>query len=169
MKPIKKLLIILLALTMVFTFGQPAFAEFGSQGGSNGEGGIQVDPNAKGTKYVGPLTIYYTKVYMDEYPYDLEGYTLTFFLRLKRGSQLYAFSGTAGTEEDPLPGDVVVLQDAIETFIRTEVIPRIYGCTFGNCPPAELKAYDLLADDDTSTCCNDMIYTIVDVTIAVRD
>ena len=58
MKSIKTLLIILMAMAVVFTFSQSALAALGSQGGAGGENSIVVTKDAKGTKYVGPLTTY---------------------------------------------------------------------------------------------------------------
>ena len=43
MKSIKGLLFMLLALAVIFTFGQPAWAAFGSASSAGGTGGIQVD------------------------------------------------------------------------------------------------------------------------------
>ena len=155
MKPIKELLIVLLAIAVVFVFGAPALAAFGSQGGATGAGGIQVYPNAPGTKYEGPLTIYYV-------PAGTNTFDMYFFLRLRKGSTLHAFSGTALG----VPGAVEDQQQAITDFFNNNVKPILYP---ESNPPALLKSIDQIADDATSGCCGDMVYTIMDVVIAIQD
>lgn len=157
MKRFKELLIVLLALAVVFAFGAPALAAFGSQGGATGAGGIQVDPNAPGTKYEGPLTIYYVPAE------GIGNYNMYFFLRLRKGSTLYAFSGTA-----PVVDDVGVQQLAIENFFTNTVIPLLYP---GEDPPSALKSVDQIVDNFTTgqTCCSGKEFTIMDVVIAVQD
>ena len=55
----KKLLLVLLVLTASFAFSDPVQAAFGSQGGAEGEGNVVTDKHARGTRYSGPLTIYF--------------------------------------------------------------------------------------------------------------
>ena len=157
MKPIKGLLIVLLAMAVVFTFGQSALAAFGSQGGAGGEGGIEVVKDAPGTKYSGPLTIYYTSS-------GIGLYNMHFFMRLRKGWDLYAFSGIA----NDVDGTVDAQQAVIDNFVRDTVIPILYPGV-DPAPEVWLKSVDQIVDDATSSCCDSMVYTIMDVVIAVQD
>ena len=161
MKPIKGLLIILIALAVVFTFSQSALAALGSQGGAGDEeGSIVVTKDAKGTKYVGPLTTYV----VDNPEYvpgeDTSGetpYLIYFFLRLKKGWDLYAFSGIAGLTNSK---DIPQMQFAIDAFVANTVIPILYHEDAPKYPRFWLKAVENIAEDEPTPegfppCCND--------------
>jgi hypothetical protein len=167
MKSIKGLFFILFALACVFCVGQAAFALIGSQAGESG-GGIIVSPKAHGTRYEGPLTIYYTNP-VQEY---IEGVLFTFvdmnfFLRLENKSTLNAFSGKS-LHVDYL--NIPIQQEAITVFIQNTVIPILYP-EYDPKPDFLLKSVDLKVEDDggSGTCCNGMYFTIMDVVIAVQD
>ena len=163
MKSIKGLLFILLILICFFCVGQAAFALIGSQAGD--AGGITVYPKAHGTRYEGPLTIYYTNpqgIYAD----------MNFFLRLRIKTTLYAFSGQAlGVKYL----DITEQQAKITDFIEKTVMPVLYPPTdYEVTPDFLLKSVDLKVEDDglpalESPCCNGMLFTIMDVVIAVQD
>jgi hypothetical protein len=161
MRSFKGLLFVLLALAVVFTFGAPAWAAFGSQSGAGGEGGIQVVKDAPGTKYSGPLTINYIRAGV------INKYDMHFFLRLKKGWDLYAFSGVA----ESVDGTVQAQQGVIDDFVKNTVIPILYPDYAPNYPEFWLKAVDNIVDNVTSgfDCCEDVEFTIMDVVISVQD
>lgn len=161
MRSIKGLLFMLLAIAVVFTFGQPAWAAFGSQGGATGSGGIVVDKDAPGTKYSGPLTIYYVPIE------GSSNYELNFFLRLRKGWDLYGFSGTA----NDVPLDIPIVQGKIDDFIRNTVIPILYS-NYTPYPEFWLKSVDQLVEDndlELPGCCGGGFFSIMDVVISVQD
>ena len=176
MKPIKTLLIILTAMAVVFAFSQSALAALGSQGGAGGGNSIAVVKDAPGTKYVGPLTTYV----IDNPNYAPDNgetqYLIYFFLRLKKGMNLYAFSGIAGLTDN---GDIPQMQAKINAFVANTVIPILYHEYAPDYPEFWVKAVDNIAQDETAEldyppCCNDldglpMQISIMDVTIAVQD
>lgn len=192
MKTVKKVLFILLAISVSLVVSDPSLAAFGSQGGAGGEGGIVVVKDASGTKYEGPLTIYYDKESIDNPGYA----NFYFFLRLRKGWELNGFSGFADStgleicknygpllDENGEPivdenGDVIMveipgilldqecIQDTITVFVESKVIPILYPD--GSAPPFELKAVDQIVEDQAGPCC-EFFFTILDVTIAVQD
>lgn len=163
MRPIKQLLVVLFVLTMVFFTGQVAFALIGSQAGADGEGGITVYPNASGTKYEGPLTIYYLPASSESGSEK----NMHFFMRLRKGSNLYQFSGIA---ENVVYLDANLQQVEIENFIKYTAIPLLYPGVVP-APVALLKSIDQKVEDTggLTACCGEMLFAIMDVVIAVQD
>jgi hypothetical protein len=178
MKANKKLLLILLSTALVLCAAGVTFALVGSQAGDEGSG-IQTNPNAPGTKYEGPLTLYFSD--------GEDGSSdLNMFLRLRKGSTLYAFSGTASGVEVTL---LTEIQCAVENFVEQTVIPLLYDdctpctpadcalgsepdCELATCPTAWLKSVDQVTGDNELEfpgCCNEMVFGIMDVVIAVQD
>jgi hypothetical protein len=169
---VKRLVFIFLALVMVFAFGQSALALVGSQAGSSG--GIIVYPSASGTKYEGPLTIYYIP------DSDSPGnYYMNMFLRLRKGSTWWGFSGISAVSVNPTV--TTDGQEQVTAFMNNTVMPILY---FGYTPPTNptdmqtashpwyLKSVSQLVSDDQllePTCCNDMVFVIMDVVVAVTD
>ena len=164
METTKRLFCVSFILTMVFCFSQTAFALVGSQAGAGGEGGITVYPNAPGTKYEGPLTIYYLPATSG----DTTKKNMHFFMRLRKGSTLYQFSGIA---ENVVYTDANEQQARIEMFIEDTVIPFLYPGV-DPAPLALLKSIDQKVEDDPLSippCCGDMLFAIMDIVIAVQD
>ena len=161
---VKRLFFIFLALFMVISFSQSASALVGSESSANGTGGITVYPYAKGTKYVGPLTIYYV------FDQASGNYNMYFFLRLKKGSDAIGFSGH--TDSPVSLSDTPAQQAVIEDFVKNSVIPNLYP---DSSPPPLflLKSVDNLVSDNAllypGCCGNGMVFTIMDVVIAVQD
>ncbi|MDA3916790.1 MAG: hypothetical protein PF690_07430 [Deltaproteobacteria bacterium] len=161
MKQINRLLMTLLALAVVITFGATKATAGGCAGGALGEGGIAVDKKAPGTKYEGPLTIHYV-------PASFGTFDISFFARLRKGSTLYAFSGTSYA----VILDSGEIQGAIEAFFDQIVVPLLYPDQDPLDPlPWALKSVDQLVDDAQTEgdCCNGMFFNIVDVVVAVQD
>ena len=85
----KKLGVILIIFCAVmFVYVQPAMSR-GCQGGADGGDQIDTDKTAPGTKLSGPLTIIY-----EPGPNGVSA-QIKFFLRLRKGYDLYAFAGEA--------------------------------------------------------------------------
>jgi hypothetical protein len=179
MKSIKTLLISLTAVAVVFAFSQSALAALGSQGGAGGDNSITVVKDAPGTKYVGPLTTYVIQnpnYVPGAEPQTETEYLMYFFLRLKKGMNLYAFSGIRGLTDK---NSVSEMQTTIHAFIADTVIPILYHDYAPDFPEFWIKAVDNIAEDelplpDEPYCCNapnglPMQISIMDVTIAVQD
>ena len=163
MKQINRLLMTLLALAMVITFSATELTAGGCQPGSDGEGGIEVNPKAPGTKYEGPLTVYYEKV-VDTDPQE---YILNFFLRLRKGSTLNAFSAQSAA----IYLDVESIKEETQWFFTNTVIQNLYDEPIP-LDAALLKSVDQLVDEATSggeEVNNGMVFNILDVVIAVQD
>lgn len=122
-------------LSVVFVF---LIAVFLLQSQAWGFAGVEdtfgVEPNAAGTKYSGPLTIYFECVPF----YDGEGELVNpcpadvnhmyFFARLNQGNSFYHCSYDAGV----VPYDYNSMVDAFRTFIEEKFIPKV--CTTSPCP-----------------------------------
>jgi hypothetical protein len=172
---VKRIAFIFLTLFMVFAFGQSAMALVGSEPGTNGSGGIVVNPNAPGTKYEGPLTIYYVP------DPDHTGFSfMHIFLRLRKGSTLWGFSGISAVSVDPTV--TTDGQAQVTAFMNNTVMPILYPSYV---PPTDpnnvqtsnypwyLKSVDQVVSDNAllgpPPCCNDMTFVIMDVIVAVQD
>lgn len=153
MRTFKRLLFIVLVLTMVFGFGQMALALVGSASGDTSS--LMVYPNAPGTKYEGPLTL------------NFDDGGMYIFLRLRKGSVLYPFSGfKAGVAYT----DIGAQQTAVEAFFLENVLPVLYPGV-SPLPTALLKSVDQIVSDNEIEfpgCC-DQLFVILDVVIAVQD
>lgn len=137
-----------------------------------GDGSDPLDPNpqAKGTKYIGPLTIYY-----DENDTGSSDDQICWFVRLRKGSTFYAFSECSDTTFD---GDVLdpstFPQDSVDLirkyFFPKVAIPEIYDCSAGDdCPPAFLKSYDQDVSDSDPPFASEELFFAMDITVAVED
>jgi len=93
-----------------------------------------VDPTAAGTKYSGPLTIYFECVpLLDKKgnvinPCSADVYHLYFFVRLNQGNNFYDYSYDAGV----VPHENLAEINAFRDFIEKKLIPDI--CTISPCP-----------------------------------
>ncbi|RLB88249.1 MAG: hypothetical protein DRH26_13960 [Deltaproteobacteria bacterium] len=183
MKIFKGLIFSLLMMAMVLSYAHEAVAR-GSAVAPGAEPIIKVFPTAHGTKYSGPLTIYYIfdhieqKTLINGDVVDIDYYSMHFFMRLRKGVNLYSFSGVA--EETYEYTDTLGQMTATEDFIQDTVIPSIYcnplnpPCTD---PIALLKSIDMLVENNEGEypgCCRDytgipMKFLITDVVIAVQD
>ena len=90
---------------------------------------LDPDPQASGTKYVGPITVFYNKNQIGDENDD----QICWFVRLRKGQSLYSFAECSdktfdGDLLDPrlFPGDAANL---IKYYFFPKVaIPAIYGC-----------------------------------------
>jgi hypothetical protein len=148
----------------------------GSEPGTNDAGGIVVNPNAAGTKYEGPLTIYY----VPDPDKPLHSF-MHIFLRLRKGSTLWGFSGISS--ESVIPTVTTDGQAQVTAFMNETVMPILYP---GYSPPSDpndmqtsnypwyLKSVDQVVTDQAPLpgelpCCNNMTFVIMDVIVAVQD
>lgn len=159
MKTIKIILITLLLAVIITATGQPAFA-----GRSVGELEklIDVNPQAPGTKWSGPLTVYYEIV--DFNPLNCPIYTVNtlFFMRLKQGEiRQIGFSGI-------VPNTCLTDTDAqkigIDEFFKYEVLPVISsgGKNY------KVKALKDLVEEDQSLSGKGPLFSIANITIAIQ-
>jgi hypothetical protein len=129
---------------------------------------LDPDPQAPGTKYVGPLTVY-----------ENDDGEICWFIRLRKGSSLYSYAacGMPTQDQDNFPFSAIEL---IKTYFNTDVIPDIYQCgpktpqsdeiEKRSCPEAKLKSYDQdVSYDDRLTDFDSLRYLIMDITVAVQD
>jgi hypothetical protein len=160
MRNIKSLLFIVLVLTMVFCSGQAAADALGSASGDTPC--LQIVGNAAGTKYEGPLTLYYAG----------EGVStdMHVFLRLRKGSELYPFSTIISGID---PTDLCDQVSKLKVFFSEQVLPVLYrGVTL---PTVVLvKSVDQTSFSNESSsegagCCSGMNFVIMDVVLAVQD
>jgi len=126
--------------------------------------------NAPGLKLEGPLTVYYTQTSDDP-----EGPAFTadmyWFIRLRKGSQLYSFAG--GPQEVILPTELLsVVPDTIENYFMTTVVPAVIpGCESEpeGCPDVVLKSYNMDVDDTTPFGDNGgLLYFIANIVIGIH-
>jgi hypothetical protein len=138
-----------------------------------GYGGVEnpfgINPNAPGTKYSGPLTIYFQCVPI----LDRKGNVINpcnpnvnhmyFFVRLNQGSNYYHYSYDAGV----VPYDNASMLAAFHEFIETKLIPDLGGAsawqTFDNGGVALKSVANGFYDLDFSPG-----YFIADIVIAVQ-
>jgi hypothetical protein len=127
--------------------------------------------NAPGTKYEGPITVYF---HTDNYPPAPLSYLsdMYYFLRLRKGQSKYSFSGVSNSidyRQSNVPGQL----DEIDNFIRITVIPSIYSCNpdsdVGNCPDFSLKSYNLDVNEDESGGTSSLRFWIVNIVIGVQE
>ena len=175
MKTRKTVLFFLLILGISLAITQSVHA-YGSESSTPGDV-ISINPNASGTKLTGPLTIYLPYSETPDYysancwasgvPYKS---TMYFFIRLRKGSTLYPFSGQA---PNICVADINQQQAAIKAYIQTVVIPNI----FPDNPNAlfDLKNVDQMVMDSINIrdINGNLVYqppfTIMDIEIAVRN
>ena len=160
-------IMLLFVFVMLFT-AQSALAGCAAAGGVDP---IPVDKRAPGTKLSGPLTVFYD---------DSNGQgVLYYFLRLRKGVQLYLFAGQSNlTVSSPNPNAwITEAQNIISGWVEDDVIPEIYKeeCPGVNCPQGDdiaLKSIDLdvLSGTDQGDVPNEFAgVSIMDVVIAVVD
>ena len=148
---------------MIFFAAQPALA--GCEVASLDDL-IAANANAPGTKYEGPLTIYFQEVT------DCDGNTTTnmyLFLRLRKGWMPYVFGDMiAGIDDITFRNDPTV----VESFFYDTVMPGLYPdlCPGDFCPNAVLKAYtlDVTPSNDPGDG-NGLTFYITDIVLAVQD
>lgn len=138
-----------------------------------GDDNLFTDPQAPGTKYVGPLTVYYDK---NDQP-DESDDQICWFIRLRKGSDLYQFGKC--TQEFDKDNGVFPLNaiEPLQIYFINEVIPNIYQCgekspieEYRECPEAALKSYDQDVSSEDPPIANDSLeYFVMDITIAVQD
>ena len=157
-----KIIIVFLILTFFFlTSSQVLIA--GCSVANDGSSQIIVYPNAPGTKLSGPLTVFYHR----------NSGNLDYFVRLKKGVDLYIFSGhyTISTGLDPNAW-VSHAQMPITEWFENTVVPYIYECDDGvsPCPydDVALKSYslDVLSGNDMGDTDEDVV-AIMDIVLAV--
>ena len=123
---------------------------------------------AKGTKMFGPLTIYYdvTDVASADCDDSIKA-DMHVFLRLRKGSDLYAFSDVfSGVCYQETEAQILLF----DGFIRTVVVPPLFG---NNIPPGAInvKSVEEVVDcPDPNICFQDdgAYFTILDIEIAVQ-
>lgn len=158
----KTRLLFILLLMMGLILGTAQF-EVWARTSDTPQGGsaIVTDAQAKGTKLSGPLTIYYD---IDE---NGAG-NMYFFMRLRQGHTLRIFGGVRPIADY---NNIAEIQSNIEAFVGETVIPALFGTYVGD--NWALKSVDQVIepDDPTATpdCCGAMLFTIMDVVIAVED
>jgi hypothetical protein len=166
------ILSILLAC-MVFGSWERAFAQ-GSEVATV-QSFIAVDKNAPGTKLSGPMGIFYSDVNFNDTDCggsDTPSGTMTFILRLRKGNQLYGFSGpdepTRVCLADPgSPDDPTSQQGILHDFVRDHVIPVVSSNPEA---PFALKSVDQMVNNDTPGYSSlDVLFVLLDVEIAVRE
>jgi hypothetical protein len=126
---------------------------------------IVLEGNAPGTKYSGPITIYFHEATFGDNPTS----TMYYFMRFKKGNKLYAFAGF--TEDvDPLPVNLEGQVDIIADFINEIVVPVVEECELPNCPTATLKSFslDVSQEDPPEGNPQGLFYYILDIEIGVQ-
>ena len=138
--------------------------------------------NAPGTKLDGPITIFYQPIevngdteentfncFQGDNPVDMY-----FFLRLKKGTNLYSFAG--GPEIICFPGEVTTaVPDKIGEFFVDHVVPTLYpGCVGppDTCPEIVLKSAVLAVDWEPPLgfgYTSGLYYFIADIQVAIHD
>jgi len=163
---------IIFFLFVIFFTAQSALAGCAIRG--DGSDPLDPDPKAKGTKYNGPLTIYYDENDTSSKMASSDD-QICWFVRLRKGSTFYAFSECSnstvnGDQLDPrtFPQDSV---DLIKNYFFPQVaIPEIYNCTAGlDCPSALLKSYDQDVSDSDPPFAAEELFFAMDITVAVED
>jgi hypothetical protein len=123
---------------------------------------ITIEGNAKGTKWVGPLTAYYE--IDDDNSLSCPVFTtkIYFFVRLRHGFDIRGYSGeTQNICLTNYDGQI----EALSGFITNEVIPTLAPTG----TPWKIKSIDALVEDDQSVSGTGPVFSILDLTIAVQD
>jgi hypothetical protein len=143
---------------------------------------LDPDPQAKGTKYTGPLVVYYddngTHTNDDDYDDD----KICWFVSLRKGADLYSFAECSNyayeIETESLSGSLspgTFQQDAIDLiklyFFQEVAMKEIYDCEPGiDCPTAVLKSYNqAVGFDDGPNPFGIWDYWMMNITVAVQD
>ena len=157
-----KVILAFLILTFLF-FASSQMLIAGCSVANDGSSQITVYPNAPGTKLSGPLTVFYHR----------DSGELDYFVRLKKGVDLYIFSGHNTIVNDLDPNAwVSQAQMPITDWFEDTVVPYIYGCDDGvsPCPYDDiaLKSYslDVLSGNDMGNTDEDVV-AIMDIVLAV--
>jgi hypothetical protein len=160
------------ALTFLVVFaGIILFAAQSALGGSEvATLDLLIVGKAPGTKLEGPITVFYEPVVCGT-PGPKWIAKMYWFMRLKKGYDLYQFAG--GPKLVEIPTDLVdAIPDIIGEFIIDTVIPTLYSCnptSPGDCPDAVLKSYDLDVDWEAPGYNSGLFFFIADIVIAVQD
>jgi hypothetical protein len=165
---------LLLLTAFVLVTGQTALAARTSEVATGNFLDEAADKNAVGTKWEGPLTIYYEVVASNPSGCDQFTTNMFIFLRLRHGSTLRPFSGMAA---NICYSDLVAQNTAIKDFVGYQVMPIILD-GYAYDPGAEdpgfaLKSTDQVVENEGGRfpgCCGvpEMLFTIMDVLIAVE-
>ena len=157
-------LAIIMLTGMIFLAAQPVLA--GCEVASLDDL-IALNANAPGTKYEGPLTVYFQ-------PNGAGSYNMYAFLRLRKGWLPYAFSGMM---PDLSPSDFRDDPLVVTSFFMDTVMPGLYPtlCVPGeigggdNCPNVAFKSYTLDVSQDDPPGGSSFYFYIVDIVLAVQD
>lgn len=180
MKTSNKLYMILSLVFVIIFTAQSAVAGCAIRG--DGRDPLDSDPQAKGTKYTGPLIVYYddndtTSITSDD--------QICWFVRLKKGADLYTFTECSDQAWDTIDVDFrgsdsleprnfqIDARDLLkEYFFQRVVVPEIYSeCELDiDCPTAELKSYeDIVGSDEWTPPPGVYEYWMMNITVAVQD
>ena len=130
---------------------------------------IYLNDKAPKTKYEGPITLYFHPVFVvDEYENQILIRTDAYlFLRLRKGSNLFAF---ADVIEDVTYSEFIDDPLAVTSFFDDTVLPGLYPAVCpGDCPPSVLKSYDLDVSHDDPPAGSPLQFFVVDIVLAVQD
>ena len=160
---------IIILTALVFIAAQAAMAGCNATPGNDP---LEPDPQAKGTKFEGPIAVYYDQ---NGTTVDQSDDEICWFLRLRKGSTYYSFANCtdATVNNGPLSLSEFVTdaRDLIKEYVFPEIaIPAIYDCTAGgDCPTALLKSYDQDVNRDESLGTASESFFVMDVLVAVED
>lgn len=160
MKTTKRFIPLLLLIVIILFSGGIAYS--GTSVETTGGLAITVDPNASGTKLFGPLTVYYER--LDRTGCIYERTNMIFFVRLKKGTSIYGFSGRA---DSICTEDTTSQEQAIRAFFANTVIPYLFP-TKPNAPFA-LKSVAQIVADDQINFGGSPYFTTLDIEIAVKE
>ena len=176
-----KITFIMLSFVFVMLFAaQSALAGCAIRG--DGSDPLGPNPQAKGTKFSGPLVVYYDKNGNENTSDDDK---ICWFVSLRNGADLYSFAECSDkayiTDDDgngTLSGSLSpgnFQQDAIDLiklyFFQEVAMKEIYYCEPGiDCPTAVLKSYDQdVGFDDGPNPSGIWDYWMMNITVAVQD
>jgi hypothetical protein len=141
-------------------------------GAAGQENPYELNPNASGTKYSGPLTVFFSEGTLDNIGNCIEGSSYVyFFVRLNKGMRYYTYAYDAGN----LCNGYEFWVPAFQTFIEETLIPDICTTDSSLCPTFDngrvaLKSltnnYERIYYDDED---NFMGCFIADIVIAVME
>lgn len=149
---------LLLGCSVMFMLFMANSATAGCAKLPDGSSAILTDPNARGTKLSGPLTLFYNQTEENLY----------YFLRLRKGSQLYVFAG-----QSPATNDWInqAQFDILPDWFEASVVPYIFGTKGTDWVDWELKSYDrdILSPDDPGEVTLSGQVSIIDIVLAVDE
>jgi hypothetical protein len=138
---------------------------------------LTVDPQARGTKLAGTLTVYYKSVGNTFLRAEGEGCILPefeanmfFFMRLKKaGGEFQGFAGRENTSQAAILclDDFVRQQQIVESFVRAKVVPFLFPATPD--APFALKAFSNVVQDEQFNFPGMLFFGVIDVEFRVRE